>query len=267
MGGKMALFLYFGRVELLYVWTPFTLRLFIMKYTLIPFPLSKDPDTMVARPYQQRMHDLDSIIEEITRPGSVLKETETRMVLDTFFRVLQRNMAHGEGFQHPVLSMSPQITGTFTEEDPFYNPKKHKVEPRVHAGPALRKMVRTLKPQLVETEIVEPIIKEVYDFFLESRNDLLQPGGILQVKGKYLKIVDESDEREGVFFYHTASKKQYRAKLLYRNTPLQLELRIPDKLPEGTYFLEIQSRVQASHRKIRHVRYSLPLVVGPRPTP
>lgn len=229
-------------------------------YRLIPYKLGKAPDAHKAELVDTKMWDLEGIKKQLTRPGSILKDTEVGIVLDRFFEQLRINMSNGEGFRHSFLTIRPVVKGLFTSEDDRYDKKRHKVEPKIMIGNPLKKACKDLKLQYKDKDMRSPIIKHVQDVYSFTIDDQITPGGMLLIKGIHLKLSDPGAGEEGVFFHHLQSNRHYEATRYYRNEPRHVEVRIPE-LPLGTYRLTLRGRMREHHARLGEVIFNRELQV------
>ena len=90
-----------------------------------------------------------------------------------------------------------------------------------------------------------PVLKSITDYTTGSRNGLLTPGGLAEIKGRGLLL--NKDRKDCGFFLvaaHTTDKKarEYRHASVERVTERTVLIRLPSPLPAGTYRLEARKQ-------------------------
>jgi len=212
------------------------------KYSVTRNHLNKSAQKYVARPQQIIYRTLDQVIAQMTREGSILKDTECYAVLGAFFQQLARNLAEGEGLKCAYLQITPGIQGVFENEEDQFDSKRHQVVINAVVGDFLKKSAKEIQPQKVKAnQAYRPIIEEVYDIGTNTTNDQLTPGHMAEIKGDKLKINPENED-EGVFLVHTKSKQETKVSNIRHNFPKSLQWVVPTTLAFGKYSLEVRNR-------------------------
>lgn len=67
------------------------------------------------------------------------------------------------------------------------------------------------------------------------------PANVLEITGNHLKLYDNLEDEEGVFFISQADDTEARATQVRTNEPQTLTLRIPDTLLAGEYRIEVRN--------------------------
>ena len=89
---------------------------------------------------------VEDAIAALTKPGSILKETECYAVIHSLLGYINEQLAEGHGFESPYFRLKPGLKGVFEGEEDTYDPKRHK--PRVNF-----RMGKTMKESLTDLKV------------------------------------------------------------------------------------------------------------------
>ena len=212
-----------------------------IRYSLKPSPLptpTAEP-TYLAVPEADGIFSEEDMLEELTRAGSILKETEVRAVLAAYWRQIGKYLAEGATYQDRHLRVSLGLKGTFTSEEDRYDPNRHELTVRPLLQPAVTKVLHHKKPRYVKPTIIRPELTDLHNLYTDTHNADLSPGHVLKIRGKHLKLQGQHPG-EGIFFVAAYEKAEYRAEVVHTNLPGQLSLNVP-ALPPGSYYVEVRN--------------------------
>lgn len=222
----------------------------MLKYALFKNPLKPGTEEAVAVVQERQTYTVQQVISQLTAEGSILKDVETQAVLQAFFKRLVRNMAEGIGFQSPYFSLNPSIQGVFSSDDDSYDASRHQVAVNLNPGPALRGVTPGLSLQKVAGQLRQPFLKSLYDKQTDTYNEMITAGDTAVIKGEKLKIYNEANPEEGIFFVNISDAEVLRVDKLYTNTNSTLDFRVPD-LPSGNYRVEVRSSLYQGGKSTR----------------
>lgn len=205
---------------------------------LTPNPV--DRRAMVQNRKKKRVKDL---INQITGPGSILKDTECVAVIEAFLKAIAGNLQEGYGLQTEYFSLVPEVSGVFEDENDRFDPARHEVTLGLRLGTPMKEALEKVKVTVIPHDTPMPVIKQVFDRKSKSTNDIITPGHSLDIEGDLLKIADEADMEQGVFLINPQKGEEVRISYFYQNTPKVLEVELPDTLKKGTYELEVRTHV------------------------
>jgi hypothetical protein len=188
------------------------------------------------------MVELQDIIDRITIPGSILKETECRAVIHEFFQIISENLREGIGLKSEYINIQPGLGGIFDGYDDTFDPKRHKKLVHLSAGRTLKNAVSKMKLTKKGATSVRPQPRTAFDFRSTISNKILTPGNGLIVEGSLLKY-DANTIDEGVFYIHAETNMEWRSDTVINNFPSKLGVIIPDALQRGSYYIEVRSRI------------------------
>jgi hypothetical protein len=209
---------------------------------LTPNPV--DCRAMVQNRKKKRIKDL---VDQITGPGSILKDTECVAVVDALFKAIAKNLTEGYGLQTEYFSFVPEVSGVFEDENDRFDPARHEVTLGLRLGTPMKEALQKVKVTVIPHDTPMPVIKKVFDRKSKSTNDIITPGHALDIEGDLLKIIDEADVDQGVFLINPQKGEEVRISYFYQNTPKLLEVELPDTLKKGTYELEVRTHVNKAN--------------------
>ena len=138
----------------------------------------------------------------------------------------------------PFSIFRPQFEVFFPVRKKTFNSAKHSVQINITTGTRLSEISKTITVERVDGYSPRPRIKYVYDLGSDSRNEVLTPGNIAQVRGSRLKF-DATDEQQGIFLIAT-DNTETKVTTVSRNKPAQLDFLVP-ALAAGEYRLVIRT--------------------------
>ncbi len=100
----------------------------------------------------------------------------------------------------------------------------------------------------------------MFDLKSKTTNALLTPGGVFNIEGDMLKIDNQEDKLQGVFFVNTQTKKEHKAAYLYQNMPKNLQIELPTTLLTGSYQVEVRTNLNGS-KDLRKGKLTMSLAV------
>lgn len=210
-----------------------------LQFSLELNPLTARPDDYMAVVRNPKSVEIKDVVKQITRPGSILKETECNAVINDFFNALSQNLQEGIGFSSPYLSISPGLSGVFDSNSEAFNPKKHSKTVNIHAGTHLREAVEQMKTERVVATAPMPEVKTLFDI-KSQLNNCLSPGGMADITGYSLKI----EGPDAGIFLISDQGAEIAIKYVHINEPRKLSFLVPAELKPGMYNLEVRSHVK-----------------------
>lgn len=213
----------------------------MLDYALYPNRLTEGEDDFLAIPQSLINKKIEDIIRQITKPGSILKETECLAVIHDFFKAIAENLAQGYGFTSEYIRIQPGIIGVFDGIEDKFDESRHQKVVNINASLKLKNALEQVHLQKVDPKVASADIQSVFDFKSQKEDSLLSPGHMIEIKGKRLKFNTEAND-EGIFLTSVNGKNTTRVKLVHTNRPGKLTAMLPDDLTAGKYTLEIRNR-------------------------
>ncbi|MFA8300886.1 MAG: DUF4469 domain-containing protein [Hyphomicrobiales bacterium] len=209
-----------------------------MKYTLQALRLNNQ-ESYTAKPIEVKTMTYDQLIDIITKPGSILKDTETKAVIDSYWETIRNCLSEGKNYNDDNISIRLGFSGKFADRYERFNPEKHEITINIYPKQNIKSAINDIQPEFVSPDINLPLIRSVYDWSSDTEDSLITPNSGMDIKGEKLKIHNNT-EGEGIFFIHQESFTEYQAEQIRINQPKTLTCRIPD-LPLGNYKIEVRN--------------------------
>ena len=161
----------------------------------------------------------------------------------------------------PLFNITPTVSGVFTDKQDRFERGRHGVNLRVRPGVQLQKVTEQISPEKVSSSKPAPVISTFFDKGSQTTDERLTPGKMAHITGAQLKF-DETDAQQDIFLIQRDSKKGTNVPTvdLLDNTAGTLTFQVPDRLPKGTYTVEVRSTMKGN--TLRTGQYQETLTVG-----
>ena len=233
-------------------------------YSLKPNPLAQQGAADTA-PYlgellpkgERTTHDM---LQALTARGSILKPTEIKAVLDTYWEQIGVYLAEGYTYRDAYVHVTASMTGTFVSEQDRYEAPRHGL--KMHArlqNPVLR-LLKEAKLRYTAQRPKEPWLMAVVGFEHPEAPQRLTVGKPTEVRGKLLKLWGIHPE-EGLFFVPEApGQPEVRVERYITNQDQTLLVIVPP-MPAGSYQVVVRNTARKGTR-LRSGRWSKPVEVA-----
>lgn len=208
-----------------------------IKYYLQPNPITPDPNDQSARVVSNKVHDADSIANEMLKRGSTITKADILAVLNVFFTVVSEEVADGNSVNLPLMNIRAGVTGVFTNVTDSFDAARHIKKANLSSGIDLIRKMNDAKVEKVSVPTAAPALIEFTDVNSQTVNSILTPGGIGQLVGEELKF-NPANTAEGIFFIATDNTVT-PATIMASRTEGKIVFSIP-ALPAGDYSLEVR---------------------------
>lgn len=212
----------------------------MLKYILVDNPLTKDrTDDYSAQPVVSKTYGRDEIIDLMLRKGTLVTKTDAVAVMNNLEEVIVDIIKEGSTVNLPVFNTSFSISGVFDGPMDAFDPSRHKLNVNLTKGTLLRDAEKEVRLTKTEGIAPAPTIVEIKDVVSGSINDVLTPGGVIQLWGSGLKIdrTEEGAEAIGLWFV-PESGAPVKSEVLVVNKPSTLIAMVP-ALAAGKYTIKV----------------------------
>ena len=219
----------------------------MLQITLIENLLTPAPNDMMAQPVNVRTYSLPEIVQRIMARNPGLGVSQLNASFEELFAEVCIIVEDGGAVNTPLFNIYPSIAGVFNSATDNFDPRRHRVKTNVTPGKRLKKANEGIKVQKVQTADPVPFILEVRDILSDTANDLLTPGGVIQIQGGRLKLAMDNPAN-GIFLIDEqgqATKLQH----IVENKPARLIGMLPASLAQGTYTLEVRTTLSSTTNK------------------
>ncbi len=198
-----------------------------------------DPDDQLARPVNVVTRDREDLVASVTGKGSILKPTEVRAVIDSYWEGIADIVRAGEVYSDQFISTRFDISGVFRNPDDRFDPSRHTLTVTVKVKEAVTSAAAEVALRKVDARTTQPVIKSVYDWGSDTQDAKLTSGAVVEVRGQSLKLENNLEE-EGVYFVNQANDQEAKATFVRTNEPQTLTVKAPT-LRAGRYRLEVRN--------------------------
>ena len=214
-----------------------------MKYSLSLNLLTPDPNDFFAVPENVRVFIFEEILKRINLRYTGLTPTQLYAAAKELFEEICLIVENGDAVITPIVNIYPGMTGVYNGATDSFDPKRHRCRANLTAGTQLNAAVKKIKTEKIVVPESLPYILEVKDILSDSVNDILTPGGVIQLRGCKLKLAPTIPE-DGIYLTEENGAVVKLATLV-ENKPARLMAMIPADLPQGIYTLEVKASATA----------------------
>ncbi len=190
-------------------------------------------------------------------------EVDTATMLDLFARrrkALLDRLLRGYSYSDDIVQMSPRVTGVFADQNSLFDPTIHKCTIDMSAGSALRANLGSVKVKITGSKDAGGAKIASITNTLTGKNDGTAPiGDDISIEGDKIKIADEDDAEQGIFFIASDHSEYKVTRKLTLNRPKHIIARVPSDLAEGEYTVVIRTKFSNNStplKSIREIKYS-----------
>ena len=224
----------------------------MLQYGLVDNPLTAAPNDFTAQLVNVRSFSQEEILRRISERNTGLSPEQLRAGVDLYIREVCKITEDGGAVNTPLINTQPSIAGVFHGADDSYDQNRHRVRTNITSGLALRRATAAIRTQKVTIAEPQPTILEVTDMMSGAVNELLTPGGVLQIRGGRLKLATQNPDN-GIFLIDEQGQTT-PLPMVIENKPARLIAMLPATLACGAYTLEVRSSLSASNREGRTIR-------------
>ncbi len=208
----------------------------MLKYNLVENLLTERPDDYAAQTIPTRSYDKNAVIDLILRRGTLLTRTDVLAVMNGLEETVVDVVRDGGTINLPLFNTSFSISGVFDGPMDSFDSSRHRLNVNLTKGTLLRKAESEVRFAKTDAVTPQPSIVEVRDAVSGATNDVLTPGGVIQLWGANLKIAGDN-EANGLWFVPETGDA-IKAEVVITNKPSQLIAMIP-ALAAGNYTVRV----------------------------
>ena len=190
-------------------------------------------------------------------------EINTDTMIDLFSRrrkALLDRLLRGYSYTDDIVQMRPRVTGVFADEGSPFDPAVHKCVIDMSAGSTLRANLGAVKVKITgKKDAGGAKISAVVNTLTGKNDGTMVLGDDISLEGDKIKIADETDSAQGVFFIASDGSEYRVSRKLTMNKPKNLIARVPADLPAGEYTVVVRTKFTSGGNElktVREVRYS-----------
>ena len=225
------------------------------RYRPNAFTPENDRDQLLDVELLGSVRDPDLADDIIAEGCEIQKET----MVDLFARrekALAKRLLSGYSFVNDIVQMQPRVTGVFEDINTPFDPNVNKCVVDMTAAAALRSSLASeVGVKIIGTkEAGGAKIGAVTNTITGAKDGTVPIGDDVIIEGEKIKILDEADTEQGVFFVDVAGTEHRVSRKLTVNKPAQIIARVPSDLVEGSVTLVIRTKFSGSSSVLKTVR-------------
>jgi len=226
----------------------------MLKYSLQENLLTERPDDYSAQTVVEGSYDKEAIISLMLQRGTLVTRTDMLAVLNLFEEVITSLIQNGSTINLPLFNTSFSISGVFEGPMDVFDGGRHKLNVNLSKGVLLRDAETKVKFEKTNAIAPTPSIQEVKDVVSGKTNEILTPGGVVQLWGSNLKIVGDNED-VGLWFVPKTGEA-IKATVLVTNKPASVIAMIPE-LAKGEYSVKVVTQFPGGGALLKIPRVSL----------
>lgn len=211
----------------------------MLQYSLVENLLTKVADDYMALVQPGGSYDKEAIVSQMLRRGTLLTRTDILAVLNGFEETIRDITRDGCTVNTPLFNTSFSISGVFEGAMDTFDPNRHKLNVNLARGTVMRDAEKWVDIEKTGTVTPQPQILEVKDSVSGQVNEVLTPGGVLEVWGNNIKI--DGDNPECGLYFVPETGDSVKAQVIVQNKPSTLIVMIP-ALTVGNWTLELATQ-------------------------
>jgi hypothetical protein len=191
--------------------------------------------------YGSTMHNKD-IANAMVEEGTEYRAEAILEILSRRDRIVQEAIGRGESVQDDNFHYGPYIGGILEGADAKFNPEKNRTLVRARPTEKLRKLLKSIKVEIIGVKSQKTRLGRVFDFATEKIDEVITPNDEILITGTNIQIVPIDDTAMGIFFTNVDTGEVFRVTTKLRgNLPKSVRAKTP-ALTDGKYELKIVTR-------------------------
>ena len=238
---------------------------YVWSIVLRPNPFTQDNDRdQLADVVPAAAKRDEDIADAIVAEGSEIKKETILNILSLRNKKVFEYALSGCTYSNEVGSLSPRVSGVFEDINSVIDTALHKCSFDIMPSASLR--AETSKISVKVTGCKDSggaVIGAVTNTLTGNKDGTVQIGDDVIIEGEKIKIQDEADTEQGVFFVDMEGNEHRVTRKLTANKPSRLIARVPSSVAEGNVSLIIRTRYTGSSvnilKNLRELRYAYEL--------
>jgi hypothetical protein len=224
----------------------------MLHYSLIENLLTAVLGDYLAQPVNVRSYTLQEIFQRIVARYPGLTPTQISAAVNEFFEEVAKITEDGETVTTPLFNTQLSMPGVYNGAMDSFDAKRHSVKVNINPGTVLREAVRKVKTEKVTVAEPLPHILEVKDVTGDTVNDVITPGGVVQLRGGKLRFLP--DQPDNGIYLISEDETENKLATIVENKPARLIAVLPSGLPQGEYFVEVRTSYSGSGKPTKTLK-------------
>ncbi len=206
----------------------------------------------------------EDIAKKIVEERSEYREDTILNILNMRDKTVKGFIEAGESFRDCLVQASPRVSGVWENSKAQFDPAIHRRTLDLTITQEMKNALDAISVNVVERDISDSSSKItlVTNSLTGEANGTMPIGDDVIIEGDKIKIQDEADSAQGVFFVDEEGGEHKVTRKLTDNKPSRLTARVPADLTEGSYKLIIRTKFSGSStplKSMKEIRYALAL--------
>ena len=206
----------------------------------------------------------DDLINMAVALGTDINPSTYRAVLNRISKIARREIANGASVTYGLAHFKLEAKGVFYGDHPSWDSSKHFLAVRTTPTAEMRETARNTSVEVIGMAQSGIFINTVTDVATGEMNNLLTPGGGINISGSKIKVEGDSTD-VGITFIHqtTRSITPVPPTSILTNKPSSITCIVPALAP-GDYKIQITTQYGHSRHlnEPRTYMFDYPLHVG-----
>ena len=152
----------------------------------------------------------------------------------------------GKSFSDSLVQISPRVTGVWASAKSPFDSSVHKRTADLTLTQEFRSALEAVGVRVLGTKASGAEIALVTDASTGKTDGTITAGDDIVLDGEKIKIQDEADETQGVFFIDSDGKEHRVTRRLTVNKPAQVIARVPSDVPAGEVKIVVRTKFTGS---------------------
>ncbi len=208
----------------------------------------------------QTQHNAEIAAKIATKTGQ--DKNSVLAILNQRDEEVKNCLLDGKSFADSLVQISPRVSGVWATSKSPFDPAVHKRTADLTLTQEFRSALEAVGVRVLGTKTNGAEISLVTDAATGKTDGTITAGDDIIIEGEKIKIQDEGDEAQGVFFVDSEGKEHRVNRRLTVNKPAQLIARVPADLAEGAVTLIVRTKYTGSAttlKSVRELRYAYEL--------
>jgi len=174
-----------------------------IKYYILPYPVSSDPDAHYARVAPHRSLDEEAIAQDMVNRGTSFSKADILGVLQLLTDSIRFQVSQGNRVNLALARFGPVVKGRFNSRDDHFDDDRYALRVQVQSGSRLQTALKAAEVEKIARPLPKPVVLEFTDVASQQVNARITPANMGIVTGRNL-LFDPSQADEGLFFIDSA---------------------------------------------------------------
>lgn len=194
------------------------------------------------------------IADRIVKERSEFRRETILNILSERDKIVKDYICEGDSFRDGIVQISPRITGIWETESSPFDPAIHRRTLDMVMTNDIRATLDNVSVKVLGKKEASSKIASVKNSLTGKEDGTIPLGDDVVIEGDKIKIQDESDTTQGVFFVDSEGSEHRVARKLTENKPSRLIARVPADIAEGEISLIIRMRYSGTATALKTMK-------------